>query len=210
MMEIERKILEIKSKEVVARILRLRPRSKKVFEGLVRVKYFDFCDGRICKKRDLLRVREISPRGKKPYTELVYKTFKCVKNMCKYFDELEFKFVGEKSFENLSTLFKEIGLKQTLYYEKRRTLYSWKNLNFEIDEHPKIPAFIEIEAPSPAVIDKAIKALGLEKYEQTAENISELMKRKYPKVKLDGLKFKGSANYKNLIKIRRFVTIRNS
>ena len=60
------------------------------------------------------------------------------------------------------------------------------------------------------MIDKAIKALGLEKYEQTAENISELMKRKYPKVKLDGLKFKGSANYKNLIKIRRFVTIRNS
>ena len=41
MMEIERKILEIKSKEVVAQILRLRPRSK-VFEGLVRVKYFDF------------------------------------------------------------------------------------------------------------------------------------------------------------------------
>ena len=189
MMEIERKILEINKREVVARILSLRPRPKKVFEGLVRVKYFDFCDGRICKKRDLLRVREISPKGKKPYTELVYKTFKCVKNMCKYFDELEFTFVGEKSFENLSALFKKIGLEQTLYYEKCRTLYSWKNLNFEIDEHPKIPAFLEIEAPSPSAIDRAIKALELGKYEQTAENISELMKRKYPSVKLNGLKF---------------------
>lgn len=189
MMEIERKILGINKRETVSRILSLHPRPKKIFEGLVRVKYFDFCDGRICKKRDLLRLREILPTGKKPYTELVYKTFKCVKNMCKYFDELEFKFVGEKSFENLSALFKKIGLEQTLYYEKRRTLYSWGKLNFEIDEHPKIPAFLEIEAPSPAAIERAIKILGLEKYEQTAENISELMKRKYPRVKLNGLKF---------------------
>ena len=90
--------------------------------------------------------------------------------------------LSEKSFENLTHSFKEIGLKQTLYYEKRRTLYSWKNLNFEIDEHRKFRRFLRLEAPSPAVIDKAIKALGLEKYEQTAENISELMKRKYPKV----------------------------
>lgn len=189
MMEIERKILGIKNKELTTRILRLRPRPKKIFEGLVRVKYFDFTDNRIKKKRDLLRLRKISPRDEKPYTELVYKTFKCVKNMCKYFDELEFKFVGRDDFENLSALFKKIGLEQTLYYEKRRTLYSWKNLNFEIDEHPKIPAFLEIEAPSPSAIDKAIKALGLGEYEQTAENISELMKRKYLKVKLNGLKF---------------------
>lgn len=189
MMEIERKILGINKHEIVARILKLRPRPKKIFEGLVRVKYFDFCDGRICKKRDLLRLRKISPAGKKPYTEFVYKTFKCVKSGCKYFDELEFKFVGRNDFEILSALFKQIGLEQTLYYEKRRTLYSWKNLNFEIDEHPKIPAFLEIEAPSPKAIDKTIKALGLEKYEQSAENISELMKRKYKKVKLDGLKF---------------------
>ncbi|MBI4994997.1 CYTH domain-containing protein [Candidatus Peregrinibacteria bacterium] len=190
MMEIERKILEINKREVVARILKLKPRAKKVFEGLVRVKYFDFCDGRICRKRDLLRLREISPKGKKSYTELVYKTFKCVKKMCKYFDELEFTFVGEKSFENLSVLLKKIGLEQTLYYEKRRILYLWKNLNFEIDEHPKIPTFLEIEAPSPSAINAAVKILGLEKYEQTAENISELMKRKYPEVKLNGLKFR--------------------
>lgn len=189
MMEIERKILEIKSKEIVARILKLRPRPKKVFEGLIHVKYFDFCDGRICKKRDLLRLRKILPRGKKSYTELVYKTFKCIKNKCKYFDELEFKFIGRDDFENLSALFKKIGLEQTLYYEKRRTLYAWKNLNFEIDEHPKIPTFLEIEAPSPVAIERAIKMLELEKHEQSAENISELMKRKYKKVKLDGLKF---------------------
>lgn len=191
-MEIERKILEINKHEVAARILKLHPRPKKVFEGLVRVKYFDFTDGRIRKKKDLLRLREISPKGKKPYTELVYKTFKCVKNMCKYFDELEFKFIGRDDFKSLSTLFKKIELEQTLYYEKRRTLYSWKNVNFEIDEHPKIPAFLEIEAPSPAAIERAIKILGLEKYEQSAESIGELMKRKYEKVKLDGLKFKKS------------------
>ena len=189
MLEIERKILGINESEVVRRILKLKPKPKKIFDGLVRVKYFDFADGRIRKRKDLLRLREISPRRGEPFTELVYKIYKGVKHGCKYFEELELKVPGPKIFSTYEKFLLALGFKQTLYYEKKRTLFTHGKIAFEIDKHPKIPAFLEIEAPSPAAIKKITKQLGLEKNEQTAESIGELMRRRYPKLKLNGLKF---------------------
>ncbi len=189
MMEIERKILGIDKRDLITRIKKLKPVAKKIFEGLVKIRYFDFPDGRIRKKRDLLRLRLISPRGGVSFTELVYKKYKGVKQGCKYFEELEFPIPGTQDFEKLSQLFICMGLRISVSYEKKRTLYSYGKVKFEIDEHPKIPAFLEIEAPSPRHIDRAIKILGLEKHEQTAETISELLRRKYPKLTLGDLRF---------------------
>lgn len=187
-MEIERKILAINKEELVARLKKMK--ALKLFDALVRVKYFDFPDNSIRAKKDLLRIREFCEKGKKPYTELVYKIYKCVKSGCKYFEELETKIDGAKSFENLGGFLSALGLKQTMHYEKKRTLYKLGKVNFEIDEHPRIPAFLEIEAPNPKVINKYIKLLGLEKHEQTAESIAQLMERKYSKISLNGLTFK--------------------
>ncbi|MBI2639169.1 class IV adenylate cyclase [Candidatus Peregrinibacteria bacterium] len=189
MKEIERKILEIDKRKLFSRIKTLKPRPRKIFEGKVTIRYFDFPDGRIRKKRDLLRLRVISPKGAKPFTELVYKTYLGIKKGCKYFDELEFPIPGSQDFERLTKFFAQLGLKKTVEYEKKRTLYAQGKVHFEIDEHPKIPAFLEIEAPSPQHIEKAIRQLGLENHEQTAESIGELLKRKYPKISLNGLKF---------------------
>src|SRR3989338_9894801 len=101
MMEIERKILEIDVASVKRAILKLSPRPEKLFEGLVRINYFDFPDHRIHGKRDLLRVREFTEKGRKPFTELVYKTYKGVKAGCKYFDECEIKLEGLDRAEEL-------------------------------------------------------------------------------------------------------------
>lgn len=189
MLEIERKILGIRKRELIIRIEKLKPKPQKLFEGLICVKYFDFSDQRIRKKRDLLRVREFVPKEGAGYVECVYKIYKYVKHGCKYFDEVEFRLPDGGSFEAISKLLKCLGLKQTLYYEKRRTLYAYGKVKFEIDEHPKIPAFVEIEGESPTHIEKAIELLNVQHYEQTSETISELLRRKYPKIKLNGLKF---------------------
>lgn len=208
MLEIERKILEINVSAVEARIKKLLPKPRKIFSGLVRVRYFDFSGGRVQRKKDLLRVREILPTRGLPYTELVYKTYKGVKKNAKYFDECEIKIADRPSrgeakqlmprrggasfsgaFETLTELFCLLGLQPVVYYEKKRTLYRQGRVSFEIDEHPKIPAFLEIEAPSPREIDEAVRALGLQAHEQTAETISELLARKYAKIKLNGLRF---------------------
>lgn len=189
MKEIEKKILGIDKKHLLASIRRLKPMPKKLFEGLVRIKYFDFPDHRIHKKRDLLRLREFKEKGKSAYCEFVYKTFKCIKNGCKYYDEMEYKLTYANAFKKSAAFLKELGLIQTVYYEKRRTIFSWGKIKFELDEHPKIPAFLEVEGPSPAQINKAIKALKLEKHEQTADSISALLKRKYPQISLNNLIF---------------------
>lgn len=189
MKEIEQKILGIDKKKLIAAIQKLQPKPQLVFEGLVAIKYFDFPDSRIRKKHDLLRLREIRPKGGKPFSELVYKTYICVRDNCKYLDETEFRFDEPSSFATAIKFLQKLGLKQTMYYEKKRTLYRWGNISFEIDEHPKIPAFLEIEAPSPAAIDKAIKALHLEHFEQSSESISALMCRKYPNISLSNLRF---------------------
>lgn len=199
MLEIERKILDINPRTLIARIKKLRPKPRKIFQGLVRIKYFDFPDRRIYRSRDLLRLRQITPTRGKLYTELVYKIYKCVKNNCKYFDEIEIVTAGADHFEILSKFLECIGLKQTVYYEKKRTLFRWKlksaaitqaPIAFEIDEHPAIPPFLEIEAPSPSHIERCIKLLGLENHETTPESISELLRRKYPRIKLNGLRFR--------------------
>lgn len=187
MMEIERKILEIDKKKLLANIKKNKPKAKKLFEGLVRIKYFDFSDGRIRKKKDLLRLREF--RGKKKtFTELTYKTFKGIKKGCKFFEEIEMK-VPNGNFDEIGGLLLKVGLKETLYYEKKRTEMDCGNFKVEIDEHPKIPSFAEIEAALPEEISKAINLLGLSDFEQSAETIQELIRRKYPQVELNGLKF---------------------
>lgn len=187
-MEIERKILGINKRELAGRLKKLKAR--KVFEALIRVKYFDFPDRSIYKKKDLLRLREFCEKDKEPYAELVYKIYKGIKGGCKFFEELESKTEGKKAFKTLNDFLLGLGLKQTLYYEKKRALYKLGKVHFEIDEHPRIPAFLEIEAASPKEIEKNIKLLGLEKHEQTAETIAQLMARKYPRIALNGLTFK--------------------
>lgn len=195
MMEIERKILEIDVAQVRRAILKLSPRPKKLFEGLLKINYFDFSDHRIYKKRDLARVREFVPArmsaraDRTPYTELVYKTYKGVKAGCKYFDECEMRFEGAGRAAELGNFLEKLGVQKVLYYEKKRTLFAWGKIKFEIDEHPKIPPFMEIEASSPKEIERAIVALGLQNHEQTSDTIEELLRRKYKKVKLNGLVF---------------------
>lgn len=193
MMEIERKILDIEVKKFTAQLKKLKPAPRALFSGLVRIWYFDFPDGRIRKKKDLLRLREFIPKRGSASVELVYKIYKGVKKGCKYFEELELKMPAKNASFTVrvyESFLLQLGFVQTLYYEKKRTLFSYKKLKFEIDEHPGLPPFLEIEAPSAGAIDKAVKLLKLEKHEQTAESIGELMKRKYPRVSLNGLRFK--------------------
>lgn len=184
MKEIELKVLEIDKRAVEKKLRALG--AKKVFTELMRVRFFDFPDGRIRARGDLLRLREIG----KNRTEYVYKTNKRIKGGCKVFDENEFLLEGDNVFEDMTRALKSIGLKQTVYYEKKRTLYVYKKWKFEIDEHPRIPVFMEIEAPSPRAVKEAIKMLGLENHEATPDTINGLLKRRYKGVKLNGLTFK--------------------
>lgn len=186
-MEIERKILEIDLKMVLEKLHALP--AKEVFSGLMRVKYFDYPDGRIHKAHELLRVRELVPENGVTKTEFVCKTNRKIVNDCKVYDEAELIFEREGSFQQTCDFLLEIGFVQTMYFEKRRREFRYKEWKFELDEYPKIPPLLEIESNSPEKVKEAILLLQLSGYPQTPDTIQELMKNRYQQVELNGLTF---------------------
>lgn len=62
----------------------------------------------------------------------------------------------------LADLFEELGLEKYAHQEKDRTSYKLHEWNFDIDQYPKMPAYLEIEGTSEEHVNEAIKLLKLE------------------------------------------------
>ncbi len=63
--------------------------------------------------------------------------------------------------EKLSDLFEEIELEKYAHQEKYRTSFTLDNWQFDIDEYPGMPAFIEIEGTSEMHVKEAMEKLDL-------------------------------------------------
>jgi len=63
----------------------------------------------------------------------------------------------------LADLFEELALEEYAHQEKDRTSFSLKNWQFDIDQYPKMPAYMEIEGESEVSVNEAIALLGLGK-----------------------------------------------
>jgi predicted adenylyl cyclase CyaB len=81
--------------------------------------------------------------------------------------------------EKLTDLFSEIGLEQYAHQEKYRTTYKFKDWQFDIDEYPEMPAFIEIEGTSEEHVKEAMKLLGIENNKTWAEGERTLIQNIY-------------------------------
>lgn len=65
--------------------------------------------------------------------------------------------------EKLSDLFEELGLEKYAHQEKDRTTFTLKDWQFDLDQYPKMPAYLEIEGQSEEHVKEAIALLKLEK-----------------------------------------------
>lgn len=180
MKEIEVKILGIDPDAIRSKLADLG--AEKTFDGLLRVRYFDTPDGEIRKNGDLLRVRDYE--GEK--VEITHKTNKRIDNGFKIYDEQN---VHAEDFDEVTEMFKELGFEVTTYYEKKRAVFKFGNTEIVIDEYPKIPPFLEIEAESHDEIEEMIEKLGLKDNERSSQTINGLLKEKYPDIELNNLKF---------------------
>ena len=63
--------------------------------------------------------------------------------------------------EKLADLFEELGLEKYAHQEKDRTTFKFKDWQFDIDQYPKMPTYLEIEGPSEESIKEAIILFGL-------------------------------------------------
>jgi adenylate cyclase class 2 len=150
MKEIEVKILDIDPKEVVAKLKKLK--AKKVEEGLVSVKAYDFPDGRLLKDDSFIRVRRIGDR-----VEVIFKKENA--GRFKVSEEIE---IVMDDFETACTLFERLGMKLFADHEKYRASYKIGAVKIEFDKLPGIPWFFEVEAESEKGVEKAVALLGFD------------------------------------------------
>jgi len=81
--------------------------------------------------------------------------------------------------EKLADLFEELGLEKYAHQEKERVSYSLKDWNFDIDQYPKMPAYLEIEGASEEHVKEAIALLKLENNPTWAEGERTLIQDTY-------------------------------
>ena len=75
--------------------------------------------------------------------------------------------------------FEAIGLENYAHQEKKRTSWKLGSVQFDLDIYPKMPPFLEIEAPSEKEIDVAIKKLNLQNNETWNDGEKSLIEKKY-------------------------------
>lgn len=148
MHEVEVKILEIDKNKVIEKLRKMG--ADRIFHGNLQVSYYDYPEDSLMKNGKMLRLRT----GKR--TELTFKQ-KISREKYKVMEEHEVVINDENAMKEILT---KIGLCETKKMTKHRTSYVLKNIHFEIDEFPGIPALLEIEAPSEEDVKENVENLG--------------------------------------------------
>ncbi|MBS3176249.1 class IV adenylate cyclase [Candidatus Woesearchaeota archaeon] len=150
MREVEVKILEINVPEIKKKLKVLG--AKKVFEGKVEYKLFDFPNRSLNKKDELLRIRQ-----KGNVVEVVHKGSNEQVDRFRVRKETE---TTLGNFESGCDIFEKIGMKVIFHEKRSRESYKLGSVTFEIDQYPNIPSYLEIEAEKESDVKKAVEALG--------------------------------------------------
>lgn len=152
MKEIEVKVLDINTKDIIQKLKKLK--AKKTFEDEIEATFFDYPNNTFKKNNQLLRLRK-----KGNLAELTLKR-NISRNKAKIVEETE----RVVDFNKTLKFLKSLGLVEVRKLTKKyRISYQLKNIHFEIDKVEGIPAYLEIEAQSLNHLEKALKLLNIPK-----------------------------------------------
>lgn len=87
--------------------------------------------------------------------------------------------VDVSDFDKAKGLLEAIGLEHYAHQEKDRVSFALQEWNFDLDQYPKMPAYLEIEGKSEAHVNAAIKLLKLENHQTISQGETKLIKEKY-------------------------------
>lgn len=173
MKEVEVKILEINPKEVEQNLFALG--AEKIFDGEISGFIYDFPDGKLNKKKQVLRLRKEGDRA------VLTSKRKLSVDGVKISDEHE---VEVDNFETAQKIIDALGMIERKKIKKHRVsfLIMHKNnkVRFEIDkfldtlEH--IPTFLEIESEDQDLIYQYAEMLGFKRSDCQAWSGFDLMK----------------------------------
>ena len=150
MQEKEVKFLEIDPEDIIEKLEKLG--AQKVFEGDIVAVYFD--------NRKKLAKRGITLRLRKKGRQVELATKERSKNKrVKICDEDE---VIVNDFEAMRHILEKLDFAQYRQITKHRISYLLKSVHFEIDRLSPFPHWLEIEAPTIALIHTYAQKLGLQ------------------------------------------------
>lgn len=107
------------------------------------------------------------------------KTTLCIKEIT---DEQKIEWTKElevevSDFDTTNSILQQLWYQPRAYQENRRTSYTLDWCDIEIDERPRIPAYIEIEWPSKEAVENILYKLNIEWKIITSENTTAVYKR---------------------------------
>jgi len=152
--EIETKVLDIDARDIKVKLVSLG--AKKIQDTRLIVDWYRPMGIKEGEDPWFLRIRSYSD-GKH---EVTWKAKSDILGTARRHKEINFN-IGEP--EKLGDLFEEIGLEKYAHQEKDRTSFTYKDWQFDIDQYPGMPAFLEIEGNSEEHVNEAIVLLGLAK-----------------------------------------------
>ncbi len=119
-----------------------------------------------------LRVRTTSDG----VSEMSWKSLPKIIGNTRHSDEIN---LNVSDFEKAKSLLSAIGLENYAHQEKDRVSFSLKDWNFDLDQYPGMPAYLEIEGKTHEHVQEAIKILNLESHESIGEGERVLINKKY-------------------------------
>lgn len=150
--EIETRITDVDKKEIAAKLETMG--AKKVKDAFQRRMTFDYPDRRLDAMNAWIRLRDTGD-GK------VQLAYKCLAETGKTgvadCHEVEFDVSDMEAAEQFLLL---VGLEKKSYQENKRIAYVLEDVEFDIDEWPMIPPFVEVEGPSVGKVMAMVERLG--------------------------------------------------
>jgi adenylate cyclase class 2 len=152
--EIETKVLNIEVPVILDKLIKLG--AEKVLETRLFVTWYRNKGVKTGEDPWFLRVRTDSAGGH----EVTWKAKSDILGTARKHKEINFRISDSKK---LADLFEKLGLESYAYQEKDRISFIYKDWRFDLDQYPKVPAFLEIEGKSESHVRDAMKLLDVEK-----------------------------------------------
>ena len=169
--EIDAKLKVDSHKEVIKKLAELG--AEFLQEQLQMDCYFDDANRTLTKTDRCLRLRRLLTDQKEKFF-LTYKGAK-EEHRLKKRQEIE---LGIEDATSAQKLFSELGYKQVLVIEKKRSIWRLGGCEISLDELPMLGSFVEIEGPEEEKIAEVQKDLGLAHLPHIVETYACLMAKK--------------------------------
>jgi adenylate cyclase class 2 len=169
-MEIETKVLEI-DRVLVAQKLRALGASEVQNVRLI-VDWYSPADILGDTHPWYLRVRSFGEEK----AEISWKSLPKIIGNTRHSEEIT---VPVSDFETAKSILDALGFKNYAHQEKDRLSFVYKAWNFDIDQYPGMPCYLEIEGNSYEHVQEAILLLNLENHESISEGERLLIEEKY-------------------------------